>query len=131
MENLSNLLSFSFWFDLRPPALLPVFNKIFIILIIFLLVLSVVFWYLKKEKKGGARNILENYYYFFVVNTLFGVIFYFLNYELIPFLSSRFWFLLWGLEMVVWIYFIYKMKNTLSEKREQGVEEKEYKKYIP
>ncbi len=127
---MSNLLSFKFWFATRPPILLPIYMKIFIAIIIIFVILSVISWILVK-KKNVYSKIWDRVNTFSISNVFFGLVILFFNYELIPFLSSRFWFLIWGLMIIVWAYFIFKDFKKIPAIREQRAKDHEYKKYIP
>lgn len=70
-------------------------------------------------------------YTFFLTNTIIGLLLTFFNYEMVPFLSARFWFLLWVISMLVWLYFIYRVAAKIPAKRAQMEKEKEFRKYIP
>ena len=65
------------------------------------------------------------------MNFFVGLILLFFSHELIPFLSARFWFLLWGLGIAVWLVFIFKALVAIPKKKKQIEKEREYKKYIP
>jgi len=73
----------------------------------------------------------SNFYYLFLTNAVVGLILAFFNYEMVPFLSARFWFLLWGAGLVVWLIFIGKIITKIPQKRAQLEKEKEFKKYLP
>lgn len=127
---MNNLLSFKFWLATRPPALLPIYQKIFFAIIIIFILLFFISWFL--GKKGGIyRKIWNRINAFSLSNALLGLVILFFNYELIPFLSSRIWFLFWAVLMAIWAYFIYKDFSKIPVIREEKEREKEYKKYIP
>ncbi len=128
---MENLLSLKFWFDLRPDSLLPSSERIFVSIIFVLIVGFVVFWFLKKKKKGLYTPFFDKLYNFSAINAFIGLIIWFLNYELIPFLSARFWFLLWGASMVIWLVFIFKDLKKVPARKKELEEEKEFKRYIP
>jgi len=128
---MGNLLSLKFWFDLRPDPMLSGSQKIFIGVVFILVISFLLFWFLKSKKKGLFAPFFNRLYLFSVVNAFMGLIIWFFNYELIPFLSARFWFLLWGISMIVWLVFIFKDLRKIPARKKQLEEEKEFKKYIP
>lgn len=129
---MNNLLSLKFWFKLRPGLFLPIFQKALIGLVIGLAVLAVVFNLLGKKNKNGLYvKVWNNLYSFSLTNAFIFLLLLFFNYELVPFLSARFWYLLVGLEMAIWIFFIAKAIFLIPKKKEQYEKDKEYKKYIP
>ncbi|MFA4833741.1 MAG: hypothetical protein WC619_02730 [Patescibacteria group bacterium] len=128
---MGNLLSLKFWFNLRPDALLPIYQKIFIIFVLALVVFFL-FYRLFIAKKGGLyASFWRRLSSFSLANAFIGLILLFFNYEFIPFLSSRFWLLLWAVFMLVWLVFIAKSLLKIPERKKKLEEEKEYKKYIP
>ena len=129
---MSNLLSSSFWFKLRPGILLPASQKIFIGLLIALAVISIILFFVKKKnKKNLYTHFWESAYSFAIINFSIGLLLWFFNNETIPFLSARFWFLFWGVEMAVWAIFMIKNLTGIPKIREQIEKNKEFKKYIP
>ncbi|OGF24220.1 hypothetical protein A3H66_02200 [Candidatus Falkowbacteria bacterium RIFCSPLOWO2_02_FULL_45_21] len=85
----------------------------------------------KRWAKSLYAAVWRVLYYFFLTNAIIGLILLFFNYEMVPFLSARFWFLFWGAGMIVWLFFIYKIIIKIPHKKEQLEKEKEFKKYIP
>lgn len=129
---MGNLLTFKFWLDLRPEGLTPVFQKFFIIFVALLFVLTLIFAYIKsKQKKNLYSQFWRSLYYFNLTNVIIGAFLLFFNYEIVPFLSSRFWFLLWAMLIIVWLFFLYKILVGIPRKKAQLEKEKEFKKYIP
>jgi len=128
---MGNLFSLHFWFNLRPPALLPIYQKFFIGLVIALIVASFIFWFIKSKRRNVYINFWRNLYYFSFTNSFIGIVLLFFSYELVPFLSARFWFLLWGAGIIAWLIFIFKSLIAIPKRRKKIAEEEEYKKYIP
>jgi len=69
--------------------------------------------------------------YKIALSAIISLILLFFNHERISFFSARFWFLVWGIEMIIWLVFIIKKLKEIPKLREQLVKEKEYNKYIP
>ena len=134
MELFEKIITWNFWFNLRPGHLLPVYHYILIGFVVLLFILSAVF-YVKKQNRKRKKNVnlpfWRQLYYFSLTNGIIGIMFIFFNYELIPFFSSRFWYPLWVIVMAVWLYFIFKLLKTIPEKIKQKEKEAEYSKYIP
>lgn len=127
---MSTLLSFAFWFNLRPGSMGSVPRNIFIGLIIALIVLTILF-FIAKKKKGLYRNLYSNLYDFSISNAFIGLLILFFNYEIVPFFSAYFWFLLWILVAIWWLIGIFKeLKKIATRKKQQG-EVDEIKKYLP
>jgi hypothetical protein len=65
------------------------------------------------------------------VNFLVALSLIFFNSQLIPFFSSRFWYVIWLAGVLIWKIFILLQFFKIPEKRRQLEKEMEYKKYIP
>lgn len=127
-----NLLQLSFWFNLKPTPLLPMYNKAltgFVILLGLSLIAS--FFIKRVYQKNLYSKVFEEIYSFLYTNFGIGLILLFFNYEMIPLLSSRFWFILWAIEMGIWIYLIVRAAKKIPARKEQFEKEKEFKKYLP
>lgn len=126
-----NLLSYKFWLNMRPADMTPLFNYLFIGAILFFITASAVAWMMKNRKKNSYTRLWEKLFTFFSTNLFIGLVIMFFNYEQIPFLSARFWFLIWGAGILIWIGYILKYLKTIPEKRKINEEKKEFNKYIP
>ena len=62
---------------------------------------------------------------------MIGLLLTFFNYEMVPFLSARFWLLLWAAGMVVWLAFIIGLVVKIPQRKVLLEKEKEFKKYVP
>jgi len=127
---MTNLLTWNYWFNLRPEALIPYGQKLFIILIIFLASLALI-TVLTKSRGGIYHGFLNRLYSFFLANAAIGFLLFFFNYELVPFFSARFWLGFWILGMLIWFIIILKKFKTIPIKKKQREKEKEEKKYLP
>jgi amino acid transporter len=128
---MNNLLDLKFWFDLRAGALTSGAQNLLIIFILILAIISVILYFFTKKKKGLYHKTWKRLYSFSNSNLVPGVLLLFFTYETIPFLSARFWFLVWGAEMLAWLVFIIKNSLEIPKKRELIEKDKEFKKYIP
>lgn len=127
---MQNLLTLKYWLDLRPEPLINLAQKTFISIIIALIILTIITAFLK-NKNSLYRGILKKLYGFCLANSIIGIIFFFLNYELIPFLSARIWLVLWLVIMLGWLIFILKRLKNIPETKKQLAKDQELKKYIP
>lgn len=107
-------------------------QKKIIIIIVFFAILGIVLKVLsKKDKKGLYNKIYKQLSSLFITNGIFLFFLLLFNYEFAYFLAARFWYLLVGVEMAVWLFFIYKNFSIIPKRREELEKEREYKKYIP
>ncbi len=127
---MNNLLTLSFWFNLRPPAMLAIFNYSFIGLLVLLLILSIVAFYYKKRKKI-YKSFWLKFYDFSASNLIIGLFLWFFSWQEVPFLSARFWLIIWALLMIVWLVFIYKHLKKIPVKLQKIEEQEKFNKYIP
>lgn len=127
---MKNLLTWDFWFTLRPESLIPATKKLFIIVLIaFALIAFLIALF--KRKSGRYRGFFKSLYNFFLSNAIIGFILFFFNYEMIPFFSARFWVALWLITMLIWLFFILKKLRKIPLNKEGGEKEQEIKKYLP
>lgn len=129
---MGNFLTWDFWFGARPGVFIDFSFKIILGFTFLLIVLSVISGIIKKKRsKSLYLSLWSSLYVFFLTDAIIGLLLAFFNYEMVPFLSSRFWFALWAVSMLVWLFFIYKIAIKIPGKRQQLEKEKEFKKYIP
>lgn len=127
---MTNLLTFSYWFNLRPETLIAPGQKLFIGFIILLAVLALVVS-LMKRRGGLYRGFFKRLYGFCLSNSLIGLILLFFNYEMVPFFSARFWLAIWAIIMIVWLVYILKSLKTIPIQKKNREQAKELKKYLP
>jgi amino acid transporter len=128
---MTNLLNYKYWLNLRPDSLAGSVQKYFIILVVLFLFFTLVFAFLKSKNKNLYSRVLRKLYTFFLTNFIVSLFLLFFTYEMVPFLSSRFWFLLWAAGIIFWLYFIIKEFINIPKIKQELEKEKEFKKYIP
>lgn len=129
---MGNFLTLNFWFNLRPGVFTGFSLKV-ILGFIFLLIILAMMAGLGKQRwaKSLYAGLWHSLYHFFLTNAIIGLILTFFNYEMVPFLSARFWLLLWGVSLVIWLFFIYRIIIKIPQKKARLEKEKEFKKYLP
>jgi hypothetical protein len=125
-----SLLSLSFWFNLRPGSMAQLYSYSLMGLIVLLFVLAIIF-FVSKRKKSLYKKMLSNLYDFSVSNAFIGLLLLFFNYEIVPFFSARFWFLLWLIVSILWLYYILKELKKIPARKKQLETTDEIKKYLP
>ena len=129
---MKNLLSYQYWFNFRPQSFPPLIQTTLVVMTIVLFILTLVFLYLKSRlKKSLFFQLWLSLYYFCLTNTIIALVLLFFNYEMLPFLSARFWFILWAAVIIVWLFFVGKRVIIIPAKRVQLEKEKLFKKYLP
>ena len=86
---------------------------------------------LKNRKRNLYNKIWNKLHFFSFTNLIIGLVLLFFGYETLPFLSMRFFVLLWGIGMIVWLMFIFKIFNEIPRIKEKMAKEDQYKKYLP
>jgi len=127
---MQNLLTWHYWFNLRPEPFLPHITQAFFIFLIILLVFTIISG-IKQGKKSLYRHFWKRLYMFSLSNLVIGVILFFFNYEGAAFLSSRFWLALWLIIMILWMWPIIKSLRMIPVNKKKFEKEQELKKYIP
>jgi amino acid transporter len=127
---MTNLLTWSFWLTLSPESLTPLAQKIFIGFLIFLAA-SAILVALIKRRGSIYRGFFKKLYGFLLGNAVIGLIFFFFNYEMVPFFSARFWLAIWALVMIVWLFFIIKKLKVIPRQKKEQTKNEELKKYLP
>jgi len=127
---MSILLSLPFWFNLRPGSMSGLARNIFLASLI-IMILAAAYLFMAKRKKGGYRSFYSRLYNFFLANFIIGALLLFFNYELVPFFSARFWYLLWLIVIIWWFIDLIKKWQQLSQKKEENAKVDEIAKYLP
>ena len=127
---MSTLLTLAFWFNLRPGSLGSLSRNVFIGIILSLVILAILF-FIAKKKKGLYKHFFSNLYDFCLSNAVIGLLLLFFNYEVVPFFSAHFWYLLWIISAVLWLFSILKKLKKIATRKKQQNEVDEIKKYLP
>jgi hypothetical protein len=128
---MKNLLSIKYWTNMSPDVPNTKALIIFTIFIVSLAVFSLVFHILRKKNKGIYFKIFRRLTSFCFSNFIIGLFLLFFVYESVYFLSGRFWFLFWGIGLIIWAGFIVKSFLEIPKIKEERQKIYEYKKYIP
>jgi len=127
-----NFFKLQYWFSVRPEPMQLIFLKGLLFVVIIFLAALIFFKVMEKRDRRGIYNkIWRRLSSFFSVNAIILAFLLFFTYEGVPFLSGRFWFLFWLIEMLAWFAFIAKDIRKLPEEKKKFFEKQEYHKYIP
>lgn len=128
------IFSPSFWFDLTPTALSPLFAQIFFVLFALLVLAGAVVRIIAKNNTADKyqRIVTERCGRIAFVGGMLGFIVYFFTFEEIQFFGARFWFLVWGIAVLaacvrVWMY----AKKTVPQLRLRDQSRADTNKYLP
>lgn len=126
------LLDLVYWFNSRPEPISRHGQKMIASIIAILIVIAVII--LTKaygEKIQSYKPTLKKLLPFCFTNSLIGLYLIFVNYEIIPVLRARFWFVVWGIIVVIWIISLIRDINKRKKRKEDHAKEIELKKYLP
>ena len=127
---MSTLLTLSFWFNLRPGSMGSLFRNIFIVLLI-VLTLAAIYFFMAKKKKGLYRNFFSKIYNFCISNVIVGLLLLFFNYEIVPFFSAYFWYLIWFISATWWFITIILSLKKIAARKKELAKKDEITKYLP
>ncbi|MDD4901011.1 MAG: hypothetical protein PHS62_02780 [Patescibacteria group bacterium] len=129
---MGNVLTLNFWFNLRPGVLLGASFKILLGFIVLLAAVAVIAAIGKKRwGQGLYSSFWKSLYGFSLTNAAIGLMLAWFNYEMVPFLSARFWFLLWAIGILTWTFFLLRTVSRIPQKKARLEKEREFKKYLP
>lgn len=129
---MKNLLSLKFWFNLRPEPTTSITQKYFLFFMGLQILIYLIFLLIKRKyPKSLYRKIFSNFSSLFLTSIIIGAFLLFFTYEGVPFLSARFWFLVWFTAIAVWLSFIVRNFLKIPKIKEQLKAEKQYRQYIP
>jgi len=120
------------WFSIYPGSLTPLFRNILIAVIALFIVGIIFVWYKNKNNTDKLYyRLWQSLFNFNVTGLIIGLLLFFFTYQAIPFLSARFWFIVWFLIHAFWGYIIYRRLKKLPEIRKELEAKREFNKYIP
>jgi hypothetical protein len=129
---MNKFLTTDFWFNISAGELEPPFQKILIGVTIIFLILAIILVFLKKKNQNSFYyKTINSFHLFFIVNFVIGLFLFFFTYQGILFLSSRFWFLIWVLSMLLWLNSIRLITVKIPNIKENAKNKADYNKYIP
>jgi prepilin signal peptidase PulO-like enzyme (type II secretory pathway) len=110
--------------------MLPTFNYIFIALLIFFLISAIISGSIKTKRKIYNSFWLK-FYDFALINLIIGIVFFFFNYQQVPFLSARFWLAIWAILIIIWLFYLIKKLKKIPKEKEKIKEKENFNKYLP
>ncbi len=127
---MQNFLTWNYWFNLRPEALIPLAQHLLLTIIVILALATIVIA-IVRNKTGIYHGFLNRLYTFSFINIALALLLFFANQEFVPFFSARFWLGAWALLMLVWLLLILRKLKDIPIQKKQLEQEKELKKYLP
>ncbi|MFH1712047.1 MAG: hypothetical protein ABH846_02305 [Patescibacteria group bacterium] len=133
MIQLKPLLNPEFWFALQPSTLTPTFERAFFLFFGLMVIIGAVARIMARHKKDD-RLLLQVYRQIgrmFLTMGVLGMMIFFFTFEEIYFFGARFWFIAWGIGLIVWIAMIVSHAKKIPQMREEYSRAKEGDKYLP
>ncbi|RMD59012.1 hypothetical protein D6821_02125 [Candidatus Parcubacteria bacterium] len=130
---MGKFLTLNYWFNLRPGMMVPTAFKIFILFLVVLATAALINGIIRRWmiEGGPYKKLSQRLGSFLSTQLVIGLVLLFFVYEEVPFLSARFWFLLWGASMLVWLFFIIKFACRIPELITEQKKKEEFEKYLP
>jgi NhaP-type Na+/H+ or K+/H+ antiporter len=134
IENIGNLFTLNYWFDLTPG---PLFQGVLSFLYIFFAVMIILGFaskamVKKNQKNTPLRNIWSKFYFFLSTMGFLGLIVTFFRAKQVNFFGAPFWMLFWLIGLIVWLVFIIRYIKVKIPKIKEEIELKqEMDKYMP
>lgn len=136
VTGLSDLMSVRYWMTPNPGVIsdqtalfFAVFFGTFILLKILLLTMGRQYIVSLSKYHKALVYRLEN---LLVTMGILGLLWLFFVYELIPFFSGRFWFIIWALVVAIWAYYIfYSASVEVPVLVRRDKERESARKYLP
>ncbi|MFA5076281.1 MAG: hypothetical protein WC480_02580 [Patescibacteria group bacterium] len=128
------LLTWNFWFQKDPGQMAPAAFKLLVVIFAICLVGAIIFWLLGRISKKDRIYIklFKKIQSFLITLGLVGFVILFFFFEEAPYLSSRFWLLIWLVIAVFWLIKI--IKFTVVDLPRRLTEQKKiesFKQYLP
>lgn len=125
-------LTTKYWFGLNPGSLIPWAQKGLLFFSIILFGFAIFAKYFEANNISKIpKVVLRRLFSFFITNGIIGLVLLFFTYEHVTFLSSRFWFILWIVGMMLYLYNLNIKTKCSLKRKEQYKKNDERKKYIP
>lgn len=129
-----NLLTLSYWFDAYPSALIA-WASITLLVVFLAMVILGIFTnviVVKRAMDKWMRRAMYKVGAALMTMGFIGLLLVLCGYEQVPFLSMRFWYLLWLIGTGVWAWFLYKHLTVYVPKRRAEKQAREqHDKWIP
>jgi len=135
MDYIKPLLSFSYWFNTTAIPFLPAVNKLVLITLYGLLIAGIAcaaYAKLGKKLEKDLKRLLRKYAGALTTAGVVGLMFYAFTWQRVPFLSMRFFFVLWFALFAYWIWTIIRFQTKeLPERRKMREEQAKREKWLP
>ena len=135
MFDFKPLLTLNFWFDRTPPPIGDLFQQIFFYGFGGMVALSLIITVLVRKKKKTDPWVAKGFQKvssWCLTMGIAGLALFFFSFEQVPFLSMRFWYLIWLIIALAWLVWIIRFfVRVIPTEKSKINQKKELEKYIP
>ncbi len=134
--NLTELYDLNYWFTIRPDEMSLAFLIGFLVFFVLVFLGTFAMVVYKKKNKDvlskPQRKLYEKIQSACATMGVLGLLWLFFAYERVPFLSARFWVLVWLLSVGLWIYVISRYYSLdMKPQIKQLAEKERIEKWLP
>ena len=135
MNYLIPLFSLRYWFDSTPIPFLPIIDKIILFVLFGFIIGGIGCLVYRKMAKGlekYLKKLLRRYANLLITMGAVGLMLYAFTWQRVPFLSMRFFFLLWAILLAYWFWIIlrFQLKELPIQKKKRH-EQMERDRWLP
>ncbi len=128
------LFSFNFWFSSQPGVMTNILAKFLLIIFVICLIIAVIFYLVARAKKDDrvSFKLIKKLQNLFTTLGIVGFIILFFFWQQIPYLSSRYWLIIWLIVALIWAGFIGRFGFFEAPKRRAEISQKQkFEQYLP
>jgi len=130
----SNFFTLSYWFSPQPGPLMNSAAQFLLIVFGLCLIGAIIFYSIARIKKDDPVifKLYSKIKNLFTTLAVVGFIILFFFWQQVPYLSSRFWVVIWLLILLIWAGFIGRFGFFEAPKRKEEIKKKrKFEKYLP
>lgn len=135
MEYIEPILKLSYWFNMTAIPFLPAVDKAVLIVLYGLLVAGIacaIYAKLAKKMEKDMKRLLRRYASAATTAGVFGLLLYSFTWQRVPFLSMRFFFVIWFAVFAYWFWIIIRFQmKELPVRRKMREEQAAREKWLP
>jgi len=129
----SDLLTLNAWFNINPG---PLGDQLLTILTWFFIIVIVIgfgFRVLAKRQRGKIQaKVWRRFGKLGLTMGILGFVVLFFFYEGVPFLSARFWLLVWFIGLIAWkVYILIYLFRKIPQESRENKDKQNFEKYLP
>jgi len=128
---MNELLTLGYWFNSRPAPFGNFGQTLLIAAIVVFLIGSLISWRFYKRQMPVYHKVWQSLFSFCIANVIVALFWAFFDYQMIPILMSKIWYLLWLIEALIWFIMILIRIKKIPQRKQELTKQQEFNKYIP